>query len=244
MIERGHALPLTRQAEVLKLSRSSLYYRPRPVSAADLAVMRRIDELHLDYPFAGSGMLRDLLRGEGVAIGRQRVATMMKRMGIQALYRRPNTSKPAPGHKIYPYLLRGVAVGRPNQVWRWTSPTCPWRAASSISPPWSTGSAAGSWLGGSRSPWRSRSVSRRSRKRWQRMAGRRSSTPTRACPGEGRGQPVHQRRLHRAATGEGNRDQHGRQGIVAGQRLRGTALALGQIRGGLLLGNSGDTILN
>jgi len=117
MIERGHALPLTRQAEVLKLSRSSLYYRPRPVSAADLAVMRRIDELHLDYPFAGSGMLRDLLRGEGVAIGRQRVATMMKRMGIQALYRRPNTSKPAPGHKIYPYLLRGVTVGRPNQVW-------------------------------------------------------------------------------------------------------------------------------
>ena len=220
MIERGHALPLTRQAEVLKLSRSSLYYRPRPVSAADLAVMRRIDELHLDYPFAGSGMLRDLLRGEGVAIGRQRVATMMKRMGIQALYRRPNTSKPAPGHKIYPYLLRGVTVGRPNQVW-------------AISPPWSTGSAAGSWLGGSRSPWRSRSVSRRSRKRWQRMAGRRSSTPTRACPGEGRGQPVHQRRLHRAATGEGNRDQHGRQGIVAGQRLRGTALVLGQIRGGL-----------
>ena len=74
MIERGHALPLARQAEVLKLSRSSLYYRPRPVSAADLAVMRRIDELHLDYPFAGSGMLCDLLRGEGVAIGRQRVS--------------------------------------------------------------------------------------------------------------------------------------------------------------------------
>ena len=88
MIDREHALPLTRQAEVLKLSRSGLYYRPRPVAAADLAVMRRIDELHLDYPFAGSRMLRDLLRGEGVRIGRQRVATMMKRMGIQALYRR------------------------------------------------------------------------------------------------------------------------------------------------------------
>ena len=79
--------------------------------------MRRIDELHLDYPFAGSRMLRDLLRGEGIAIGRQRVATMMKRMGIEALYRRPNTSKPAPGHKIYPYLLRGLAIERPNQVW-------------------------------------------------------------------------------------------------------------------------------
>jgi putative transposase len=87
------------------------------VSPADLAVMRRIDELHLDYPFAGSRMLRDLLRGEGVEIGRQRVATMMKRMGIAAIYRRPNTSKPAPGHKIYPYLLRSLAVERPNQVW-------------------------------------------------------------------------------------------------------------------------------
>ncbi len=117
MIERGHELPVARQAKLLKLSRSSVYYQPRPVSPADLAVMRWIDELHLDYPFAGSRMLRDLLRGEGIAIGRQRVATMMKRMGIAALYRRPNTSKPAPGHKIYPYLLRGLAVERPNQVW-------------------------------------------------------------------------------------------------------------------------------
>jgi len=117
MIDREHDLPLTRQAEVLQLSRSSLYYQPRPVSAADLAVMRRIDELHLTYPFAGSRMLRDLLRAEGVDIGRQRVATMMKRMGIEALYRRPNTSKPAPGHKIYPYLLRDTPVTRPNQVW-------------------------------------------------------------------------------------------------------------------------------
>jgi len=117
MIDRSHQLPLTRQAAVLKLSRSGLYYRARLVSPADLGVMRRIDELHLDYPFAGSRMLRDLLRGEGVAIGRGRVATMMKRMRIEALYRRPNTSKPAPGHGIYPYLLRGVAVERPNQVW-------------------------------------------------------------------------------------------------------------------------------
>ena len=85
--------------------------------AADLAIMRRIDELHLDYPFAGSRMLRDLLRGEGVAIGRERVASMMRRMRIEALYRRPNTSKPAAGHKICPYLLRGLEVVRPNQVW-------------------------------------------------------------------------------------------------------------------------------
>jgi putative transposase len=117
MIERGHDLPLTRQAEVLGLSRGSLYYQPRPVPAADLAVIRRIDELHLDYPFAGSRMLRDLLRGEGIAVGRERVASMMRRMGIEALYRRPHTSKPADGHKIYPYLLRGLVVERANQVW-------------------------------------------------------------------------------------------------------------------------------
>jgi putative transposase len=117
MIDRSHDLPLTRQARVLKLSRSSLYYRARPVSAADLSIMRRMDELHLDYPFAGSRMLRDLLRGEGIEIGRGRVITMMRRMGIEAIYRRPTTSKPAPGHKIYPYLLRGLVVDRPNQVW-------------------------------------------------------------------------------------------------------------------------------
>ena len=117
MIDRSHALPLTRQARVLKLSRSSLYYQPRPVSAADLAIMRRIDKLHLDYPFAGSRMLRDLLRGEGVEAGRERVSTMMRRMGIEALYCRPNTSKSSPGHKVYPYLLRGITIDRPNQVW-------------------------------------------------------------------------------------------------------------------------------
>jgi putative transposase len=117
MIDRGHDLPLTRQAELLRLSRSTLYYEPRPVLVAELAIMRRIDELHLDYPFAGSRMLRDLLRGEGIAIGRELVATMMRRMRIEALYRRPITSKPADGHRIYPYLLRGLAVERPNQVW-------------------------------------------------------------------------------------------------------------------------------
>ena len=117
MIDRGHELPLGRQAALLKLSRSNLYYASRPVPAADLAIMRRIDALHLDYPFAGSRMLRDLLRGEGVVIGRERVATMMRCMGVAALYCRPNTSKPAPGHKIYPYLLRGLAVERSNQAW-------------------------------------------------------------------------------------------------------------------------------
>jgi putative transposase len=117
MSDRGHRLPLSRQAELLGISRGSLYYDPCPVSATDLAIMRRIDELHLNYPFAGSRMLRDLLRGEGIAVGRERVTTMMRRMGIEAIYRRPHTSKPADGHKVYPYLLRGVTIERPNQVW-------------------------------------------------------------------------------------------------------------------------------
>jgi putative transposase len=117
MIDREHDLPIGRQASLLGISRGSVYYLPRPVPAADLAVMRRMDELHLDFPFAGSRMLRDLLNKEGVEIGRCHVATLMKRMGIEAIYRKPNTSKPAPGHKIYPYLLRGMRIERPNQVW-------------------------------------------------------------------------------------------------------------------------------
>jgi putative transposase len=117
MIDRQHDLSITRQAEALNISRGSVYYLPRPVSTADLALMRRIDELHLEFPFAGSRMLRDLLAAEGSRSGRRHVATLMKRMGIEALYRRPRTTKPEPGNKIYPYLLRGVAVTRPNQVW-------------------------------------------------------------------------------------------------------------------------------
>ena len=117
MIERDHKLSLTRQAALLGISRGSVYNQPRPVSDADLALMRRIDELHLDYPFAGSRMLAGLLRQDGHEVGRLHVSTLMKQMGIEAIYRRPNTSKPAPGHKIYPYLLRKLAVRRPNQVW-------------------------------------------------------------------------------------------------------------------------------
>ncbi|MGI8127864.1 IS3 family transposase [Escherichia coli] len=111
MIDREHKLSVVRQAKLLGFSRGSVYYLPRPVSDGDLALMRRIDELHLDYPFAGSRMLQGLLRGEGLETGRRHVATLMKKMGIKAIYRRPNTSKPAPGH------IRKLAVTRPNQVW-------------------------------------------------------------------------------------------------------------------------------
>jgi len=117
MIDREHDLSITKQAGVLKISRGSVYYLPRPVSSADLEIMRRLDRLHLEFPFAGSRMLRGLLALQGCKIGRRHVKTLMRRMGIEALYRRPRTTKPEPGHKIYPYLLRGIEIRRPNQVW-------------------------------------------------------------------------------------------------------------------------------
>jgi putative transposase len=151
MIDRDHKLSVKRQASLLGISRGSVYYLPREVPETDLALMRRVDELHLDYPFAGSRMLRDLLAGEGLRVGRLHVSTLMKRMGIEALYRKPNTSKPEPGHKIYPYLLRKLAVTRPRpKSGRSTSPTCPWPKALYTSSPSSTGSVAGCLPGGCR----------------------------------------------------------------------------------------------
>jgi putative transposase len=117
MIDAGHALSITRQAELLELSRASVYYLPRSTPSSDLALMRRIDELHLNHPFAGSRMLRDLLGQEGHSVGRRHVATLMKVMGIEALYRRPNTSRKHAAHPIYPYLLRKRVIERPNEVW-------------------------------------------------------------------------------------------------------------------------------
>jgi putative transposase len=117
MIDRGHELSVTKQAEVVGIARSTVYYLPRAVPAADLELMRRIDELHLEFPFAGARMLRRLLAADGSKVGRRHVKTLMDRMGIEALYRRPRTTKPEPGHKIYPYLLRGLEIVRPNQVW-------------------------------------------------------------------------------------------------------------------------------
>jgi putative transposase len=117
MIDRDHALSVCKQAEAVGIARSTVYYLPRPVPAADLELMRQIDRLHMEFPFAGSRMLRRLLAANGSKVGRRHVKTLMSRMGIEALYRRPRTTKPAPGHKIFPYLLRGVEITRPNQVW-------------------------------------------------------------------------------------------------------------------------------
>ena len=117
MIDRNHELPITRQAELLEVSRASVYYLPRPVSESDLALMRRIDALHLEHPFMGARMLRDSLRREGFTVGRKHVRTLMTRMGVEPLYRRPRTTRKHPGHVVYPYLLRGLSIERSNQVW-------------------------------------------------------------------------------------------------------------------------------
>lgn len=117
MIDPEHDLSIKRQAEVLDIGRSSVYYEPHPIYAEDLWLMRKIDELHLNYPFAGSRMLRNLLGHQGLEVGRRHLLTLMRRMGIEVIYRGPNTSKPAPGHRIYAYLLRGLAITRPNHAW-------------------------------------------------------------------------------------------------------------------------------
>ena len=117
MIDRNHALPITRQAELVGISRGNVYYLARAASEADQRLMKRIDALNLAHPFMGSRMLRDMLNREGFDVGRRHVGTLMRRMGIEALYRKPNTSKKHPGHKVYPYLLGGLTIDRANQVW-------------------------------------------------------------------------------------------------------------------------------
>lgn len=117
MIDRTHALPVARQCQLLKLARSTAYYQPTAVSSDTLALMRRIDELHLQYPFVGARMLRDVLRREGHGVGRRHGATLMRRKGITAIYRTPRTSHRHPAHRIYPYWLRQLTITRPNHVW-------------------------------------------------------------------------------------------------------------------------------
>ena len=117
MIERTHQVPVRRQCQLLKLARSTAYYQPTPMSATVLALMRRIDERHLPYPFAGARMLRERLRHEGHAIGRRHGATLMRCMALEALYRKPHRSRRHPAHTIYLYLLRDLTINRPNHVW-------------------------------------------------------------------------------------------------------------------------------
>ena len=118
MIARDHpGLSLSRQCQVLAISRSSFYYTPKGVSPSSLALMRRLDELFLKYPFYGSRQMVRQLRREGVCVGRHRVRRLMRLMGLEAIYQPPRTSDPHPTHRIYPYLLGGMAIEVPNQVW-------------------------------------------------------------------------------------------------------------------------------
>ena len=225
MIDREHDLPITKQAEVLRISRGSVYYLPRPVSATDLEVMRRLDRLHLEFPFAGSRMLQGLLVAEGCKIGRRHVKTLMQRMGIEALYRRPRTTKPEPGHKIYPYLLRGMAITRPNQVWAmdityiamaqgfvYLVVVLDWVSRRALSWRVSITMEAAFWVEALEDAL-------------ARTASRKSSIPIRAGSSPARPSP--------ACRQEWNCDQHGRQGCLAGQRLRRAAVAQREIRGGV-----------
>lgn len=117
MIDRTHLLSVTKQAKALGISRGCIYYQPKPLSERELTLMRRLDRLHVELPFAGARMLRALLRQEGVPVGRKHVATLMRRLGLEALYRKPRTTQRHPAHKVYPYLLRNLAITRVNQVW-------------------------------------------------------------------------------------------------------------------------------
>ena len=182
MIDREHVLPITKQAEAAGIARSTVYYLPRPVPAADLELMRQIDKLHLEFPFAGARMLRGLLAANGSKAGRRHVKTLMLRMGIEALYRRPRTTKPEPGHKIYPYLLRGMEIVRPNQVWAMDITYIPMAQGLRLS---RRGArlvlAARAVVAAYRSRWRPRSASRRWRTHWRSTASPRSSIPIRAA---------------------------------------------------------------
>jgi putative transposase len=117
MIDRTHALPIVRHCQILERARSTAYYQAPPVSPDEWALMRRIDALHLEHPFGGASMLRTMLKRAGHPVGRRRVSTMRKRMGIRALYRKPNTSTRHPAHPVYPYLLRHLTITRSNHVW-------------------------------------------------------------------------------------------------------------------------------
>ena len=117
MIDRAHPLSITRQAKALGISRGAVYYVPRPMAALNLALMRQIDGLHLDFPFAGARMLRRLLRGEFPRVGRRRIGTLMLQMGIAAICPQPGTSRRHRAHPVYPYLLRHKTIMRPNEVW-------------------------------------------------------------------------------------------------------------------------------
>ncbi|MFW2000398.1 IS3 family transposase [Acinetobacter ursingii] len=117
MIDKTHQLSVRQQSQLIQINRSTLYYKPKEISSTDLSLMRLIDEIHIDYPFMGSRMIRDMLQRQGHQIGRRKVRRLMRLMRIHALYPKPNTSKPNLAHRIFPYLLKNMVIDHSNQVW-------------------------------------------------------------------------------------------------------------------------------
>ena len=225
MIDRGHALSVTKQAEVVGIARSTVYYVPRDVTPEDLTLMKQIDLLHMEFPFAGSRMLRLLLAAKGSKVGRRHVKTLMQCMGIEALYRRPRTTKPAPATRSSPYLLRGLEIVRPNQVWAMDITYIPM--------------AKGFVYLAVVLDWFSRRVLS-----WRLSITMQASfcVETLEGPGEARqagdlqhgsGLAVHVPGVHRRAGEARRQEQHGRQRGLARQRVRRAPVAQREIRGSL-----------
>ena len=223
MIDRDHSLPITRQAHLLGMSRGAVYYLPTPTSAADLALMRRIDELHLEYPFLGARMLRRQLQRKGVVVGRRHVGTVMQRMGIEALAPQPGTSKRAPGHRIYPYLLRKLAIDRSNQVWALDTTYIP--MARGFVYLTAVVDVASRRVLAHKVCHHARGMSCARGHR----AGLRALSHARHCQHRS-GQPVHGHRIHRRGAGPGLQTEHGRTRCLALQRLRRATVAQRQVR--------------
>src|SRR5271165_7419582 len=174
-------LSIVAQCRLLKVARSTLYYRAAPVSADDLRLMRRLDEQYLATPFYGSRRMVVVLRREGEAVNRKRVRRLMRLIGLEAIYQKPNTSRRHPEHKVYPYLLRGMVIDRPNQVWCADITYIPLAKGFVYLVAVMDWSAAGCWHGGHRSAWTATSASRRCKRRWIGTVSRRCSIPIRAC---------------------------------------------------------------
>ena len=226
MIDRNHDLPVSHQARLLGISRGAVYYQARGANADNLKLMRRIDELHLDYPFAGARMLRDMVRREGFVVGRRHMRTLMQRMGIEATYRKPDTSKKHPARKVCPYLLRDLKIDRANQVWAMDITYIP------MAKGWVYLTVVLAWRSRKVLAWR---LSISMDVDFCIEAVEASDRPL-GMPGNVQyrsRQPIHQPELHANAQEPRHCHFHGRQGLLARQRVRGAPVALSEIRGGL-----------